>query len=183
MENKKMIVDTNLGIVDFVQVVNDIALEYFNVDGVYQPHIGMLNAMRVFYNVCVKESQFDDEYEHDIFDALDMENIMKDKDFISEFNNAIVVSCAKLDFANAYARALEIIEHKKKSFSTVVDTIRNLIFELMDYVDEIFKDENLDKIANIAEKISSGKINAETIVEAYTQSQKVKDGVNSENQN
>ena len=183
MENKKMIVDTNLEIVDFMQVVNDIALEYFNVDGVYQPHIGMLNAMRVFYNVCVKESQFDDEYEHDIFDALDMENIIKDKYFIAEFNNAICVSCAKLDFANAYTQALEIVENKKTSLGVAIDTIRNLIFKLMDYVDEVFKDENLDRIANIAENISSGKINAETIVEAYTQSQKVKDAVNSENQN
>lgn len=178
-----MIVDTNLEIVDFLQVVNDIVLEYFNVDGVYQPHIGMLNAMRVFYNVCIKESQFDDEYGHDIFDVLDMENIIKDKDFIFEFNNAIAVSCVKLDFANAYTQALEIVENKKKSFSAVVDTIRNLIFKLMDYADEIFKDENLDRITNIAEKISSGEINAEAIVEAYVQSQKFKDVVNSENQN
>lgn len=181
MENKKMVVDTNLGIVDFLQVVNDIALEYFDVDGVYQPHIGMLNAMRVFYNICVKESQFDDEYGHDIFDAFDMENIMKDEDFILEFNRAINPSYVKLDFANAYIRALEIVENKKTSLGAAIDAIRNLIFRLMDYADGIFKDENLDKIADIAEKISAGKINAGTLVEAYTQSQRFKDVVNSEN--
>lgn len=181
MENKKMVVDTNLGIVDFIQVVNDIALEYFNVDGAYQPHIGMLNAMRIFYNICVKESQFDEEYGHDIFDALDMENIVKDKDFINEFTNATVPVCEKLDFANAYIKALDIVENKKTSLNGAIEMIRNMIFEFMDSVDGIFKDENLEKITDIAEKISNGKINADTIVEAYAQSQRLKDVENSEN--
>ena len=162
MENKQMIVDTNLGIIDFLQVVNDIALEYFNVDGVYQPHIGMLNAMRVFYNICVKESRFDEEYGHDIFDALDMEDIVKDESFIDEFNKAISTPRVKLDFANAYEQALKIVKDRKTSLTSAVDTIRNLLLWLMDGMDEVFKNENIDKIANIVEKISSAKNSTQT---------------------
>ena len=162
MENKQMIVDTNLGIIDFLQVVNDIALEYFNVDGVYQPHIGMLNAMRVFYNICVKESRFDEEYGHDIFDALDMEDIVKDESFIDEFNKAISTPRVKLDFANAYEQALKIVKDRKTSLTSAVDTIRNLLLWLMDGMDEVFKNENIDKIANIVEKISGAKNSTQT---------------------
>ena len=162
MENKQMIVDTNLGIIDFLQVVNDIALEYFNADGVYQPHIGMLNAMRVFYNICVKESRFDEEYGHDIFDALDMEDIVKDESFIDEFNKAISTPRVKLDFANAYEQALKIVKDRKTSLTSAVDTIRNLLLWLMDYMDEVFKNENIDKIANIVEKFSGAKNSAQT---------------------
>lgn len=157
MENKKMVVDTNLGIIDFVRVVNDITLEYFNVDDVYQPHIGLLNTMRVFYNVCVKESRFDDKYGHDVFDVIDMEEILKDEEFIAEFDKALEVTQTKLDFANAYTQALKIVENKNMSLIAAVGAIRNLIFELADYINGSFKDEDLEKVASVAEKAAAAK--------------------------
>ena len=52
-------VKENFEIVDFATMVDSIVAEYFDAEGNYTPHIGMLNAMRVFYNECVTESKFD----------------------------------------------------------------------------------------------------------------------------
>lgn len=180
MENKNMIINTKLSIIDYLQVVNDIVLEYFNIDGSYQPHIGMLNAMRVFYNVCVKESEFDNENGHEIIDVLELEDILGNEEFMHLFNNAIVAGEVKLDFANAYKQALEIVDAKKTSLGNSIEIISNMISKFLNSLDDLFNDESINRISDIAEKMSNGKINADTIVEAYTQSQRFKDVVNSE---
>ncbi|MCD7891640.1 MAG: hypothetical protein LUG26_07845 [Ruminococcus sp.] len=85
-----MTVNTKLSLFDYLAMVENIASEFIDEkSGVYQPHIGQLNAMRLFYNFCVTESKFDDKYEHNIVDAEDMEEIVADEEFIEAFNNAI----------------------------------------------------------------------------------------------
>ena len=88
MRKQKIVVNTELSMIDYLVMVNDMVLEYFNEDGEYQPHIGMLNVMRLFYNHCVIESKFDTP--HDIIDAMDMEIIVEDDDFLNAFNDAII---------------------------------------------------------------------------------------------
>lgn len=83
-----MTVKTELGIIGYVSMVDEIVLEYFNADGEYQPHIGMLNAMRLFYNECVKESKFDEQLAHDNIDAMEMEALVADQEFIEAYNRA-----------------------------------------------------------------------------------------------
>ena len=101
-QNKNMVIDVKLSIVDFVSTVNDIVLEYFDADGAYTPHIGLLNAMRVFYNECVKESKFDGDIPHNVADALEMEAIVADEQFIQCFNEALKTDEYSLTFATAY---------------------------------------------------------------------------------
>ena len=101
MKTKKMKVNTYIGMVEYLTMVNEIVLEYFDEDGNYQPQIGILNAMRLFYNECVIESKF--ELPHDITDAMDMEIMVTDDEFVNEFNNAIIGDRPgiRFDFANA----------------------------------------------------------------------------------
>lgn len=167
MEKNKIVVDTRLDMVDFLQVVNDIVLEYFGIDGTYQPHIGFLNAMRIFYNICVKESKFEKQ---DIVDALDMESIVADEDFIKEFNAAIKSTQEqKLDFSNAYRQAMDIVSNKKTSLNNFVDIMHNMLNEFINSIGGELGKENLNKIISIVEKVSAGEITSATVAEAYRQ--------------
>ena len=156
MENKKIIIDTKLSMIDFLQVVNDIALEFFGIDGTYQPQIGFLNTMRVFYNVCVEESKFEKK---DIIDALDMESIVADEDFIKAFNAAIKPTQErKLDFSNAYMQAMDIVSTKKTSLNNFIDIIHNMLNEFSDSIGKELGEDNLKKIINIAEKVNMDSV-------------------------
>lgn len=172
MSNEKMIVNTELELFEYLQIVNDIALEFFNVDGNYQPHIGTLNAMRIFYNSCVKESKYDEQYGHDIFDSTELEKIIKDKEFISAFNNAIKKESVGFDFANAYSQAIDIVESKKASFDGIIDKINKAVLNLFDSFHNMINEDDINKIVNIANKISANEINSATIVDAYAKSQR-----------
>lgn len=178
MRKQKIVVDTELNMIDYMVLVNDMVLEYFNDEGEYQPHIGMLNVMRLFYNVCVKESKFDNP--HDITDAMDMEIIVEDDDFLNAFNDAIigVVPGIRFDFANAYKDAMDIVETKKHSIERGVESIKKLLFSILEVVNPLLTDEHMNMVSKIAENIGNGNINAEAIVDAYGKSQRFQDVIN-----
>ena len=62
MKETKFSVKTELNVIDYVSMVNAIVSEYFDEDGTYTPHIGKMNAMRLFYNNCVTDSKYDIEH-------------------------------------------------------------------------------------------------------------------------
>lgn len=181
MNNKQIVVNTKLEMFQYLQIVNDIALEFFNIDGNYQPHIGVLNAMRIFYDYCVKESKYDEKYGHDMFDVTDMEEIIKDDDFIFAFNEALKVDSVGFDFGNAYAQALDIVEYKKTSFENIVDIIYKAITNFVESFHSMVEEDEVNKIVDIANKMSKNEINSDTIVEAYTHSKRFHDVVTKDN--
>ncbi len=151
-QDKKIVVDTNLSIVDFVSTVNDLVVEYFDEDGTYQPHIGMLNAMRIFYNKCVKESKFD--IEHNIVDALELEPLVADDEFMRAFNDAL---CAdddyRLNFATAMGEAVAIVEHKRTSVNGLIDRIKMAVLNMADKMNGVLTKENIEKISEVAKEL------------------------------
>ena len=179
--DKPMVVNTNLGIIDYVSVVNELALEYFNEDGEYQPQIGILNEMRVFYNVCVKESKFDDTVSHDIVDALELETLVSDEEFIDAFNKALIGEHDRvaLDFANAHENAMSIVENRKTSIWGLGNSIKKILNDVIEKIAPVFSEDNIKNIEQIAKDIAAGNLTAEAIVDAYSKSQRLTDVVNS----
>lgn len=180
MKTKKMKVNTSLGMVEYLTMVNEIVLEYFDEDGNYQPQIGILNTMRLFYNECVIESKF--ELPHDITDAMDMEIMVTDDEFVNEFNNAIIgdVPGIRFDFANAYKDAMDIVETKKSSIERAVDSVKKMIISVLDVINPLLSDEHIDKVAEIAHDVANGKISAEAVVDAYGKSNRFKEVISQE---
>lgn len=174
MDNTNILVKSNFGVVDYVSIVNAIASEFFDEDGTYTPHIGRMNAMRVFYNKCVVESKFD--IEHNIVDALEMEVLVEDAEFIAAFNEAIKGDgMVRLDFANAYADAMDIVNTKKNSFGNVVDILRSAIVGIADKINPIFSGDNFEKLTQMVDQISKGDFSAGAIAEAYGNSKRIKE--------
>lgn len=178
MENT-MVIKKNLSVVDYVALVNGIVSEFFDADGDYVPHIGRLNAMRLFYNECVIESKFD--LSHDFQDALEMDILVEDEEFINTFNEAIKGDgMIRLDFANAYAEAMEIVNTNKDAFNNMVNTFEIMINSALEKMSPILSGDAIAKFTEIADNISKGNISAEAFVEAYGKSQRIKDIANKE---
>ena len=83
MENTtKLVIDTKLDVATYLFLVDNIALEYFAENGTYQPHIGYLNTIRLFYNTCVKQSQYDNSIPHDFVDMSAVNVLANDDEFM-----------------------------------------------------------------------------------------------------
>ena len=165
MENT-MVIKKDLNVIDFVALVNGIANEFFDSDGEYQPHIGRLNAMRLFYNKCVTVSKFD--IPHDFNDALMLESLIINEEFIAEFNKALKGDGSiRLDFANAYAEAMEIVNVKKGSFGNAVSIIKGAISNIVEMINPVLGSDNIEKFKQIADSFSNGNLSADAIVDVF----------------
>lgn len=158
-------VKTTLSIIDYVTIVDAIVTEFFNEDGEYTPHIGKLNAMRLFYNECITDNRF--ELPHDITDALQMEVLVENDEFITAFDKAIKFEQNSVfSFANAYKDALSIVEVKKTSINQVASTVKSIFVKIVDSIVPMFTEENIQRLEQISNEIASGKISNQSIIDA-----------------
>lgn len=171
--NSNLEINTKLELFDYLAMVNEIALEFFNDDGTYQPHIGKINAMRLFYNQCVIKSKYDEKYGHDIVDAMDMVEIAADDNFIREYNEAISAGTYEnLDFGNAYVDAMKIVDVRKSSIGNAIEVVGSMLNRLVSSFSSVLTEENIEKVSQIAKEISNGNISAEALVNAYAEHMK-----------
>lgn len=176
MENKmNLVVDTKLGVLAYVSMVDDIVIEYFSVDGEYQPHIGFLNTIRLFYNTCVKQSKFDDLIPHDFTDVMLVDKLAEDQEFMDAYRVATEGDLGKMDFANAFTDAMDIVKHRKNSLTSFVDSLKNSMGDLINMMTPALSKENLEAVSQIAKDIGNGKVTAQSIVEEYAKSQRFQD--------
>ncbi len=163
-----MIIKKNMSVIDYVTLVNGIVNDFFDSEtDEYTPHIGKLNAMRLFYNKCVVESKFD--LPHDFNDASQIDILAEDDEFIKEFNAAVIGDgVIRLDFANAYADAMEVVNAKKNSFGNAVAAIKKIIEKTLESISSIVTDENLEKLTKIAESVNTNNVSLDSFVKAYS---------------
>ena len=166
-----MKVNPNLSLYDYIVMVEDIAEEFFDENNTYCPHIGELNAMRLFYNKCVEESKFDEKYGHNIVNAEDMIEIVADKEFIDVFNRNIDYefrgSPACCDFCSAYRNARDIVNTRKSSIGNATDTISLMIKKITDSISSVINEDTVNTLSQIGKDMLGGKVTAEAIVAAY----------------
>lgn len=135
---------------EFIQLVNDIADGYFD-SGIYQPHVGEFNAMRLFYN-----------YKHPDEDIQDLDtfvDILKNTEFVKSFYQEVFYAnpCESLDFANAYRLAMDIVTTKKSSLGNLLDLVSSWLIQ----IGSVLSQENIDKISEIADSIKNGETAAQ----------------------
>lgn len=157
---------TKLNLINYAAIVEAIADGYFDFDGTYQPHIGIMNTMRIFYNECVVESFFDEKYPHNITNILDMKDILNDDEFIKAFNSCINSEDISFNFGNAYCDAMEIVENRKGSLVNMFELIKNLIVDLSSELKDVVTPENLESLRTVAAAIGNGNTLDESLAQA-----------------
>jgi len=166
MENT-ITVKENLELTEYVSLVENIAEGFFDEEGNYQPHIGKLNTMRLFYNEYVIESNFD--IPHGFSGALQLRPLINDNEFIYKYNQSLNGDgYIRLDFANAYRDAMKIVKTKKDSLNGLILTVKNVIKKAVNSFSESLSAENIEKLSKIAESIGEENFDLDSFKKLYT---------------
>lgn len=166
-----MRIETELSLFDYVVMVEDIVEDFFDDENKYCPHIGELNAMRLFYNKCVKTSEFDEKYGHDITQAADMVEIVANEEFVNAFNRAINYDfeCdpVRCDFGAAYRNAKDIVDTRKSTIGNATDTIGMMIKKISESISSAINEETVNTLSQIGKDMLEGKVTADALISAY----------------
>lgn len=168
---KEIRVNNNLNIVTFIELVNGLVAGYFDDDGNYQPHFGLINDIRLFYNLCVSGTDEENELPEIISELSDIEKIMNDDFFIETFNKVKNQNdIERLNFSTAYKKAQDIIGAKKGSSQRFFDLLRKNVSEIKKSIVPLLTSENLEIANNLIEKFSNGEITPQSILEVIPDS-------------
>ena len=173
---KELTIDTNLNIYDYVSTIEELVNEYYDEEGNYVPHYGELNAMRLFYNLCVKDDIAG--ISHDITEATQLEPIITNKTFLSAYRNGLLIASDgnPLTFASAAAKANEIVFVRNNSFGSVVSAIKWAVKDIEEKLG-MASSETINDIIAAADKLSDAMtesgIDSNSIVEAVGTSKNI----------
>ena len=171
--------NNKLDLVEYLQVVNEIANEFFDANTYeYTPQIGEMYAVCAYYNHCVELEDTDDMTTHPIEDIMDMQQLYDNEEFMNEYNCAIDDDgwyVASLSFGNAYIQAKSIVEYKKRDANAFATAITACFDAILKSFRNSFSDEEINKLTEIAGQIVHGKLSSEAIVEAYGNSKRFDD--------
>lgn len=169
-----MIVDTSLSVIEFKLLTEALADGYFDKEGNYTPHVGLLNSMRLFYNMCVRESKFDEDIPHDFTDILLVDSLANDKEFMQEFDKATSFSANssnKLEFSKAYGFALDIVGSRDNPFERAISKVVSFIEAFFNGFSEFMTDENMEKLGEFASQVKEGNIDYYKLMKEYGESE------------
>ena len=176
--------NNKLNLVEYVQIVNEIAKEFFDEDGYeFTPQVGEIYAVCAFFNHCVELEETDKIKKHPIIDMADMQELFDDEDFMKHFNDEInhsdnVVN-ASLTFGHAYNHVLDIVDFKKNDANSFATAIASGMSSILKSFRESFSDEEINKFTSIAQQVIEGKISNQGIVDAYANSDRFKENTKS----
>lgn len=143
-----MTVNSKLTIGNFGAVTETIADAYFDENGVFTPHYAYITAMRLFYDYCVTESEFDDECPRFTEDISKLDTVFASKAFTTAFCECIDRRHKRegLTFSAAYYLANEMACDRKSGVNRIADLIRVFADGLSDRIIPFLKDENIEKL-------------------------------------
>lgn len=152
---------------DYSAVVEAIADGFFDKESNYIPHIGKINAMRIFYNYCVEDDI--NEIAHDVKDITKMLEIIENEAFIETFNKALICRGNDFNFANAFKDSLRIVDTKRQSWGRVISVVAESAKKIIDSIKEALPEGTMDKLAEFSKAIESGNIDTNAIIQALIQ--------------
>ena len=162
MENKKYVIDDIFTIADYIGLTDSIANGFFS-QGDYTPAYGRINAMRLFFNICVKESPFN--FNGDVETDIEMDELIKSEDFLVEFDKALKTNSPyKLTFGRAYIDAMDIVESKKSGIGLLADKISSVVTTILNNINNSLDGETISRLERISQDISNGDFTTDNIV-------------------
>lgn len=164
----------NLG--QYIQVVKDMANEFFDIEtGEYTPHIGELYAACLYFNLCVELEETDEFKTQPITDISDIEQLLNNKEFCDQFYKETTFDDSYISFGNAYMHALSIVEYRKRDANSFAEAVSKGLEAVLKAFRESFSDSEIEKIIKLANDIKSGTISNESIAEAYSNTVRYKE--------
>jgi hypothetical protein len=171
--------NNKLNLVEYLQVVNEIAQEFFDVNTYeYTPHIGEVYAVCAYYNHCVELEDTDEIKIHPIEDLGEMQQLYDNAEFMAHFweeIDGIESVQTSFTFGHAYEQALDIVEYKKSDANSFAIAISSGMGAILNAFRESFSDDEIKKFTNIAQQVVEGKLSNQAIADAYENSDRFKE--------
>ncbi len=159
-------VEDTFNIVDWCILVDALVDGHFDDNGEYVPHIGYINELRLFYNLCIKDC--DCPVPHNTDDIEGLQEFVNDDEFLVAFQKSrYSLDDFSLSFGNACMYASDIIEHRRDPRYQVLKAVKDFAKKLGDGIKELATDENLD----LLKELSGGKIDIDAIKESLNVSE------------
>ena len=168
-----MNINVKLSVLKYATIVNSIADGYFDFEGNYVPHIGVMNAMRIFWNECVTETRNGEEIIHEVTELTDLDEIIANGEFEKAFNEATEIKMVCLDFANAISNAIDIVNVKKNSIGGISDYVNQLIEKVANGISNITP-EHMETLKKVSGQIADGTFNADALLETFGETEMFK---------
>lgn len=159
-----------LNLVEYIQVVNEIANEFFDSNTYeYTPQIGEIYSVCAYFNHCVELEDSDMIKTHPIEDIMDMQQLYDNEEFMEHYNSAIsnYDRSISLLFGNAYWQAIDIVDYKKNDANSFAIAISAGMNAILKSFKDSFSDDDINKYIEIAKQITNGNFSSEMILNAY----------------
>lgn len=184
--------NNKLKLPQYIKLVDEIVEGYFEqTTGEYVPHIGEIHMAYLYFKNCATAEDGDEVTPENIdtdgdVDFAKLEAVLNDSIFVRAIENNVFclsdpfcVSNEYLSFGNAYHNAIEVIRARVENGGLAVQRIINGITNVADTLAGTFTEETVQAIAKAVEDIQNGKLSAESIANAYANSDRFKE--NTEN--
>ena len=172
MNSKDIKVNENIGIIEYSAAVMEIASKFFDEDGNYTPHFGRINAMMVFFNYFISEDDLKQLFSN-VPENAEEDYLLSNQEYLNMFNEALKGDDTyRLNFANAYSDALEIVNTRKSSLTRAIDAIGVMIDDMLNKFQSTLSEENVKTLQSFVDGAS--KIDPEKIAEGYVKSGRIK---------
>lgn len=163
---EKIIVLDNVDIVTYGAAVNEIVKKFFDEDDNYTPQFGRANAVGVFFNRFVDIVSLE-AYFADYDGEINIDLFLADENCLNIYNEALKDNAGyRLNFANAYADAMDIVKTKSTTIGGVVDLFRSAFSKIVDKINPILTDDNIAKLEKISENVAKGDLSPDAVVKA-----------------
>lgn len=180
--------NNKLKLPQYIKLVDEIVEGYFDqTTGEYVPHIGEIHMAYLYFKNCVIAEEGDEVTPENIdtdddVDFEKLEAVLNDSIFVHAIENNVFclsdpfcVSNEYLSFGNAYHNAIEVIRARVENGGLAVQRIINGITNVADTLAGTFTEETVQAIAKAVEDIQNGKLSAESIANAYANSDRFKE--------
>lgn len=167
--------NNKLKLADYVRLVDEIVEGYFDkTTGEYVPHIGEIHMAYLYFKNCVIAEDGDEVTPENIdtdgdVDFEKLEAVLNDPVFMSATDGGY------LGFSNAYYNAMKIVDARVENGGLAVQRIINGITNVAEMLSGTFTEENVQAFAKAVEDIQNGKLSAESIANAYANSDRFKE--------
>ena len=163
---EKIIVLDNVDIVTYSAAVVEIAEKFFDEDDNYTPQFGRANSVGVFFNRFVDIISLE-AYFADYDGEVNVDLFLADENCLKVYNKALKNDTDyRLNFANAYADAMDIVKTKNTTIGGAVELFKSAISKIADKINPIFTDDNIAKLEKISENVAKGDLSPDAVVKA-----------------
>lgn len=174
--------NNKLKLPQYIKLVDEIVEGYFEqTTGEYVPHIGEIHMAYLYFKNCVTADDGDEVTPENIdtdgdVDFAKLEAVLNDPTFFRAItDNAFCLSEEYLSFGNAFHNAMVIVRARVENGGLAVQRIINGITNIAEMFSGTFTEENIQVIKKAVEDIQNGKLSAESIANAYANSDRFKE--------